>query len=147
VKTIRFFGIFCVVLLSCFAQQPTATLFGRITDITGAVMPDAAVEISNTETGVKWQVKTNGSGYYTQPLLPSGNYQITATLKGFRPVTRAITLAVDQVARVSFSLEIGAVTETIVVTSAPPVLENGTASMGQVVTARAVRDLPLNGRN
>jgi len=99
VKTIRFFGIFGVVLLSCFAQQPTATLFGRITDITGAVMPNAAVEISNAETGVKWQVKTNGSGYYTQPLLPPGNYQVTATLEGFRPVTRAITLAVDQVAR------------------------------------------------
>jgi hypothetical protein len=143
----RFCVIFGAVLLSCFAQDPTATLFGRITDATGGVAPNVAVEIGNVETGVKWLVKTNGSGYYTQPLLPPGNYQITATLEGFRPVTRTISLAVDQVARVSFALEVGAVTETIVVTSAPPVLENGSASMGQVVSARAVRDLPLNGRN
>jgi len=143
----RFLVIFCAVLLSCFAQEPTATLFGRITDATGGVAPNVAVEISNADTGVKWLVKTNGSGYYTQPLLPPGNYQITAKLEGFRPMTRTINLAVDQVARVSFALEVGAVTETIVVTSAPPVLENGSASMGQVVTQRAVRDLPLNGRN
>ena len=143
----RFLVIFCAVLLSCFAQEPTATLFGRITDASGGVAPNVAVEIGNVDTGVKWVVKTNGSGYYTQPLLPPGNYQITAKLEGFRPMTRTINLAVDQVARVSFALEIGAVTETIVVTSAPPVLENGTASMGQVVSTRAVRDLPLNGRN
>ena len=131
----RFLVIFCAVLLSCFAQEPTATLFGRITDATGGVTPNVAVEIGNVDTGVKWHVKTNGSGYYTQPLLPPGNYQVTAKLEGFRPMTRTINLAVDQMARVSFALEIGAVTETIVVTSAPPVLENGTASMGQVVSA------------
>jgi hypothetical protein len=147
VKTIRLCAFFASFVLSCFAQEPTATLFGRITDATGGVAPNVAVEVGNVDTGVKWQAQTNGAGYYTVPLLPPGNYQITAKLDGFRPVTRAITLAVDQVARVSFALEVGAVTETIIVTSAPPVLENGTASMGQVVTARAVRDLPLNGRN
>jgi hypothetical protein len=146
-KMIRFCAVFCAVLLSCFAQEPTATLFGRITDATGGVAPDVAVDVSNVDTGVKWQVKTNGTGYYTVPLLPPGSYQVTAKLEGFRPVTRAITLVVDQVARVSFALELGAVTETIIVTSTTPVLENGTASLGQVVQSRAVRDLPLNGRN
>src|SRR2546425_11519143 len=85
------------ILLPCLAQEPTAILVGRITDSTGAVAPNTAVEIRNVETGVRWQLKTNTSGYYTQPLLPPGNYQVTTLLEGFRPVTRTVTLVVDQI--------------------------------------------------
>lgn len=137
----------CALLAPCVAQEPTAILVGRITDGTGGVAPNVTVDILNVETGVKYPVKTNASGYFTKPLLPPGNYQVTTQLEGFRAVTRSVTLVVDQIARLDFTLEVGAVTETIVVTGAAPVLENGSASIGQVVSTKAVHDLPLNGRN
>src|SRR6266446_3365239 len=143
----RFILVLCSILLPCLAQAPTAILAGRITDTSGAVTPDTAVEIRNIDTGVKWLVKTNPSGYYTQPLLPPGNYQVATQLDGFRPMTRTVTLVVDQIARLDFKLEVGAVTEAIMVLGAAPVLESGTASIGQVVQKKAVSDLPLNGRN
>ncbi len=142
-----FAAVTCALIAPCLAQQPTAILVGRITDSSGSVTPNVAVDISNVETGVKWQVKTNASGYYTQPLRPPGKYQVSTQLEGFRPVTRTVTLVVDQIARVDFALEVGAVTETIVVTGSAPLLENGSASIGQQVSEAQIRSLPLNGRN
>ncbi len=146
-RTMRLLLALCATMVPCLAQEPTAILAGRITDGTGGVAPNVTVAVLNTETGAKWQAKTSASGYYTVPLLPPGKYQVSTQLEGFRPITRTVTLVVDQLARLDFTLEVGAITETIVVTSQPPVLENGTASLGQVVQGKAVNDLPLNGRN
>jgi Carboxypeptidase regulatory-like domain/TonB dependent receptor len=137
----------CAILLPCLAQEPTGMIVGRIADASGSVAPDTAIEAMNVDTGVKWQVKSNQSGYFTIPLLPPGHYQVMARLEGFKPMTRTLTLQLEQVARLDFTLEIGAMTEMVEVVSAPSVLENGTASVGQVVQQQAVRDLPLNGRN
>src|SRR5262249_21707190 len=140
-RAVRFLLVLCSILLPCLAQAPTAILAGRITDSSGAVTPNTAVEIRNLDTGVKWLAKTNASGYYTQPLLPPGNYQVTTQLDGFRPMTRTVTLVVDQIARLDFKLELGAVTEAVMVLGAAPVLDSGTASIGQLIQKKAVSDL------
>lgn len=136
-----------LVAFSSFAQAPTAEVTGRVTDPSGGVVANAAVEVLNTGTGVKWKTLTNGEGYYTAPILPPGNYRVTVSAAGFRPSARPVTLVVEQVARVDFSLVVGAVTETVEVTGAGPLLESSTASLGQLIQQEAVADLPLNGRN
>ncbi len=140
----------CALLLvsaaPCFAQD-TAEITGRITDPAGAVTPGATIEIRNSGTEEKWDAVSNAEGYYTQALLPPGAYRITVRHPGFKQEARNVTLEVQQTARLDFVLQVGAVTETIEITAAAPMLESSTASLGQVIEAQAIADLPLNGRN
>jgi len=138
-------GIAC--LTQAFAQT-SAGVTGFVLDSSRAVMPDTQVTIINIETGAKREATTNESGGYQFTLLQPGRYSISARHQGFKRVSRdGIQLEVNQVARVDFSLELGAVTETIEVQAAAPVLESNTSSVGQVIEQKAVSDLPLNGRN
>jgi len=130
------------------AQTATGEITGQITDPTGAVVPKAAVDIRNGDMGIHWQAVTNDSGYYTVPLLPPGAYSITVKIAGFKTLTREnVTLAVAETARVDLQLQVGRPGETIEVTASAPLLESETAALGQVVEARVIRNLPLNGRN
>jgi hypothetical protein len=140
-----------LLLLSCSIlpslAQETAEITGRITDSTGAVISAAAVEITSANTNATWTVTTSTTGYYTQPLLPPGDYRITVRVPGFKQEVRHATLEVQQVARLDFTLQVGAASETIEVTAAAPLLESGNAAIGQVIDTQAVTDMPLNGRN
>jgi hypothetical protein len=133
-------------LLPCLAQE-TSEITGRIVDASGSVVPGADVHITQMSTGVKWDVKTNADGYYTQALLPPSSYRVTVTLTGFKQDARNVTLEMEQVARLDFTLQVGSQTETIEVTATAPLLESSNASIGQVVETQAIADLPLNGRN
>jgi hypothetical protein len=135
------------MVLPCFAQVPTAEVTGRITDASGSVVAGAMVEIVSISNGVKWEVKTNAEGYYTQPLLPPDDYRMTVRLAGFKQETRTVTLTVEQVARLDFTLQVGAVSETVEVVGTAPLLESSTASIGQVVETELISEMPLNGRN
>src|SRR5258708_403832 len=137
--------------IACVSQsfaQTSAGVNGIVLDSSGGIMPDTQVTVTNLETGAKREATTNESGGYQFTLLPPGRYSITALRQGFKRVTRdGIQLEVNQVARVDFSLEPGAVSETIGVEAAAPLLESNTSSVGQVIEQKAVSDLPLNGRN
>lgn len=137
----------CAALVPCFAQEATAQATGRITDASGSVAPDATVETVNISTGVKWRARANTDGYYTQPLLPPGDYRMTVRLEGFKQESRAVTLTVAETARLDFVLQVGAVNDTVEVSGAAPLLESSTASIGQVIEPEQISDLPLNGRN
>ena len=140
--------VLVLVLARCRAQTPTAQLTGLVTDPSGAVVPGAQVLITNVDTRVQWKTATTSSGYYTEPQLPPGQYSITIQKQGFMTSNRSgITLAVSQVARIDFTLKLGATTQTVSVTAAAPLLESQTASLGQVVQTKRINDLPLNGRN
>jgi hypothetical protein len=141
-----------LVVISIFGallgwSQETAQITGRIIDASGSVVPGVAVEIVNAGTNVKWEVRTNAEGYYTQALLPPADYRVTVEMTGFKREGRNITLEVGQVSRLDFTLQVGAVTETVEVSGVAPMLESSNASVGQVVETQAVSDLPLNGRN
>jgi hypothetical protein len=145
IQTALVLFLLLATLLPSFAQESTAEVTGRITDSSGSVAPNAAVEIRNAETGVRWQAMANADGYYTQPLLPPGEYRMTVRLEGFKQARRTVTLAVDQVARLDFVLELGAVSESVEVSGAAPLLESSTASIGQVVETQMINDMPLMG--
>jgi len=134
-------------LTPAFAQ--TAQVTGRISDATGAVVPGAQITLSNTGTGFKRDTVTNDEGYYTILLLqPAGGYQITVRRDGFKPIIQSgITLQIEQVARLDYKLETGAVTETVNITGEAPPLERESATIGTVVQSRQIRELPINGRN
>jgi hypothetical protein len=130
------------------AQSLFGTILGRITDPAQAAVAGATVRIRNTQTNVLRVVPSDEQGDYQAPTLPVGAYEISCEAKGFRSaIARGITLAVNQRARVDFQLEVGALEQSIEVTTRPPLIETDTASQGTVIDNRRIVQLPLNGRN
>ena len=146
--------IFCLTLLCiCMAVQVSAqvnnaSLTGLVTDSAGAVVPNASVMVKNKATDVESTTTTDSSGYYTFASLPVGSYTVTVELPGFKKSIREnINLEVGQKARIDTSLEVGAVSESVVVGSAPQLLTTQEATTGGVIENRMVAQLPLSGRN
>ena len=140
---------FCVLLVLpvVHAQMSTGTITGIVTDPTGAVIPGVAVEMVNSDTGVKLTATTNEAGEYTVPLLQPGRYRLVAQSVGFR--TRAqdgLVIESGRVTRLDLKLELGEVAETVEVVGAAPLLESETATLGQFIENKTVTDMPLNGR-
>jgi hypothetical protein len=138
-----------VTLASLPAQVVTASLEGIVHDSTGAVVPSAKVQVVNTSTNVQTTAGTNSEGrFFFASLQPGGPYTVFIEASGFKREERAgITLEVNQSARIDFQLQLGAATETVVVTAEAPLLESTTAAMRQVVDTRSIVDLPLDQRN
>ncbi len=130
------------------ALGQTATITGRVTDSSGAVIPGTHITVINEATSVERAVETNEVGYYTVPLLPPGRYRIRVEQDGFKPITQSgITLEVDERAEINFTMEIGEVTEQIEVTADAILLNTVDASRGQVIDHQRIVEMPLNGRN
>lgn len=130
------------------AQTPNASITGIVTDETGAVVPGAHIVIADSNTGVQSEATSNDTGNYVIANLRPGTYKITAEKQGFSTATRSgITLEVSQVARLDFSLRVGATSEQVEISARAPIIEASTASIGQTIENKAVTDLPLNGRN
>ena len=137
----------CLLAGPVLAQSTSSTVSGKITDPSGASVPAASITASNEDTGLRRIVNSNEDGGYVVPLLPPGRYRLTVQKDGFKPVTRSgIVLQVDQVARIDFALDVGAVAETVEVTANAPLLEQETSALGQVVDNQKILNLPLNGR-
>jgi hypothetical protein len=145
-------GLIVCIFALCGAHQAlcqtTAGLAGVVTDSSGGLVPGAAITLTNLDQGLKRETTTDEEGAYQFTLLQPGRYQITARKQGFKQVTQdGLELEVNQAAKINFTMEPGAVTETVEVRAAAPLLESTTSSVGQVIETRAVSDLPLNGRN
>ncbi|HTV04617.1 MAG TPA: TonB-dependent receptor [Acidobacteriaceae bacterium] len=131
-----------------FGQVDEGTITGTVEDSTGAVIPGARVTLLNTDVGLQLQTTTSSSGAYTFSPIRIGHYTVTVTANGFATTTQSnITLNVSQVLQVNVLLKPGTASQTVEVTAAPPLLQTQSASVGQVIGARTVNDLPLNGRN
>ena len=130
------------------ASGPTGTITGTVTDPSGAVIPKARVIVRNEETNATRDAETNEDGDYTVALLPPGRYRVAVEKAGFRrSVFHDVSVDVDQTVRLDFALRIGAITEEVIVTATPPIVQTDTSTLGQVVNNRLVQDLPLNERN
>jgi hypothetical protein len=130
------------------AQVNTASLTGQVTDTAGAVIPNASVTVKNKATAAERSTNTDSSGYYTFASLPVGIYSVTIELQGFkRAVHEAVSLEIGQKARLDTLLEVGAVSESVVVATSPPLLTTQEATTGSVIESRMISDLPLAGRN
>ena len=129
-------------------QTATGQITGTVTDSTGAVIPDVKVTVTNELTGLTRETTTGAGGNYVVPLLPVGEYSVSAEQQGFRVARRSdIQLNVNQIARIDLELEVGQVTETVEVQATAAAIDTDSSTVGHVVTERQVTDLPLNGRN
>ncbi len=131
------------------AQVATSTIAGVVSDSAGAVVPSARIVAILLATSQQREAAANGSGEYVIPQLAPGSYKLTISISGFQTaVVPNVTLEIAERAVVNVTLQVGQITEQVTVTGASAeILEAETASLGQVITRRAVNDLPLNGRN
>ncbi len=142
-------GIFLVCgSLHANAQLSTATMFGTITDTTGAVVGNATITLVQTDTNFTRTATTKGDGSYHEEFLPIGPYKITVAAPGFKTLDRGgIVLSVMQNAELSLQLEVGSTTETVNVTADVPLVNLGNATLGTTVSNLQIDNLPLVGRN
>jgi hypothetical protein len=134
-------------VLTCQAQEVTATLYGSVTDPAGAAIPDASLIITNPATGQSVEAKTGNDGNYVVTSLRPAVYTISVERTGFeKSVQTGIKLEVNQKARLDVQLRVGAVTTTVEVAAAAPLVETATATVGVVIDTTQVTELPLNIR-
>lgn len=139
-------ALVCFVVCVCalFGQGDRGAFNGTVTDSSGAPVPEAAVVITDTQTGVETRATTNASGVYQAPYLIPGTYRLTVTKTGFRSsVAQNVTLRVAQTLTLDFQLEIGQVSEAINVTAEAPQIETGTSEIGRYVSEKEFDTWPL----
>ncbi len=141
-------AIFFLINLPASAQLTTADILGTVTDASGAVIPNATVVVTNTGTNEARTVQTSGSGDYTVALLPVGHYSISVKATGFEAsITKDLSVEAGDRARNDVHLTTGSQTTVVEVQASTPLLQADNATVSSTVTAKAVQDLPLNGRN
>lgn len=131
------------------AQAVYGTISGTVTDETGAVLPGVEVTIDNVEKGVSWTVITDGSGNFRRErLVPGAGYRVTASLEGFKSyVQENVTVSVDTVIDLKITLTIGAITEQVTVTGAPPLLKTEKTDVAVTFEEKQIEELPIFERN
>jgi Carboxypeptidase regulatory-like domain len=128
--------------------QASGSFSGTVSDKAGAVVAGATVKALSQDTGLSREAKTDDSGHYLIPLLPVANFTIRVESQGFQPTEQKdIRLQVDEHREVNFTLVPASVSATVEVSATEVAVETANPTLGQVITAEQVADLPLNGRN
>jgi Carboxypeptidase regulatory-like domain/TonB dependent receptor len=149
-STSALFVIFSFSLTSAIlAQIDQGTITGTVTDQLGAVIPNALVVVTHTQTRVKRETQTNEEGLYRIPYLSPGQYELTAESQGFnKGRVVGIVLTVGLTATINVSLTAGMLQiDAVTVTTTPVQLERQTASLGNVFMSSQIIELPVSGRN
>jgi Carboxypeptidase regulatory-like domain/TonB dependent receptor/TonB-dependent Receptor Plug Domain len=137
-----------VISAPAVAQVVGATLSGRVSDPSGAVIPDAQVTISNVGTGITRIITTDAAGFYTAPNLSPGNYEVTCSAPGLATeLHKGITLTVGAQQALDLSMHVASSTGKIEVTVEAPTVELASSTINAVIGATTVVELPLNGRS
>jgi hypothetical protein len=130
------------------AQVDQGAINGVVKDPSGALIPGAQVTLTNTDTNFVLQSKTDGKGEYSFSPIKIGNYTVSATAPGFETTTQEnVRVNIQDRLNIDIALKPGGVKETVTVTSAPPMLQSESASVGQVMDTETINNTPLNGRN
>ena len=116
--------IVCVFLWTPGYAQTLGTITGEVKDTSGAVIPGATVTAQNVATNAVRIQNSNEAGAFTFPAMPPGDYTVKAELQGFKTAQNKVELHVEQSVRVSFTLEVGGITETTEVTGTSPLISD-----------------------
>lgn len=151
----RRFPVLCTLLVfllagaGAYAQAGSGTIVGTVTDPSGAVIPMASVKVADQNTGSVREVKANDQGYFVVPSLAPSVYSITTSSNGFAQAKRTnVTLLADQHLTVDLQMQLASSSETVSVSSVPPIqVDTSSSTLSQVVEQKRIVDLPLNGRN
>ena len=129
-------------------QTTAGAVNGTVRDASGAVVPDAKVDLKNESTGAEVTSTTNSNGYFTVVNVQPGGYTLSATAPGFKTaIQNRLSVGVNETVTLNVSLTVGEVGQTVEVTSEAALLQQSTSELGTVITEEAVKELPLNGRN
>ena len=146
----RIAGVVCLVWLmvaGLSAQTNTGEISGLVLDSSGAVLPGATVLASHPASGFTIERVTDADGRFFLPALPTGHWEVTATLPGFRRATQTgVVLELGRAIQLEFTLSLGAMSEEVTVEVATALLQASTAEISDVIETREVEQIPLNGR-
>jgi hypothetical protein len=151
---LRAFAV-CTVLVGTFvrgnaaaAQTANATLQGTVTDASSAVLPGVMVKLQSAATGLSRDLITNAAGVYVFNFLPAGIYTVSAELSGFRTVRHdQVRLEIGQNLELDLQMEIGQIGEVVNVEGTAAILDRSSPSIGTVIQASQLKELPLAGRH
>jgi len=153
----KIFSAACALLALCCllspsqarAQLVTADVLGTVTDTTGAVIPNAKVTLLNTGTGISASMKSNATGEFLFSHVQIGTFKITVEATGFKTfMANGITAGANDRVRIGAKLDIGNQVETVEVQASAAVeLQTDSSDIGSQISANAVADMPVNGRN
>ena len=143
-RTLALLSLFAASLLS----QALSSLNGTVTDPSGALVPNASVELANLDTSARRTTTTNASGLYSFPQLQPGRYSLTIKAQGFSARNfNELVLAVATPTTQNVLLEVGALTEVVSVEAAAAQVNVQDASIGNNFGQKAILELPMEGRN
>src|ERR1051326_8398730 len=141
----------CSLLLAAailHGQTSTSEITGTVRDSSGAVIPGASVTATNESTGVTYKQTTTATGLYAFTSLPAGSYTLRSEMKGFKTSNQTGNLlVVGTPLTVDLTLAVGEASEVVSVEAAAVQVQTENASIANVVSEKAIKDLPLNGRN
>jgi hypothetical protein len=128
--------------------QNTGSIYGSVTDPSGAVIANATVTVAEPDKGVNRTVKSSKTGEYVLPSLPVGTYILTVTASGFETfVTSDVALDADKAVKIIAKMTIGSVNDTVQVQGEGTALDTRSATIGTLIDNTLVEDLPIDGRN
>jgi hypothetical protein len=136
-----------ILFISSAWGQTTGRVTGTVKDLTGAVIPQSTVTVTDTATGVTRSASTNEAGVFTFPLLGIGTYAIDAKAPGFSDEKReGIKIDVNTSLTIDFTLQLAELAQTVAVTAGAIQVEATDTQLGQTIESKQVTDIPLNGR-
>jgi hypothetical protein len=147
---LRYLLVLLVALIgfsaSTFAQQ--ATIVGTITDPSGAVVPNVAVTLTNTDTGRSVVIPTNDAGQFAAVDLQIGHYKVKAEAKGFKVTEQKdIVLTIGDRIRVDFQMQLGAAQETVTVEANAVQVQTDSGERSNLITDQQMSQIAVNGRS
>src|SRR5271157_586288 len=145
-----FFVLFFLATLSlpAYGQAETGTIYGSVTDPTGAVVASATVRLIDIDRGIKVEVATGNSGFYTLASIRPGHYQMEVEKSGFKLIRlTGITVNVQDNLEQNFKLALGSASQAITVTANAVNTNTTDATVSTVIDNRFVENMPLNGRS
>lgn len=139
---------FLLLVSSVWAQLDSGTILGVVEDSTGAVVPAAKVTVRNHATAAVVETTAGPEGNFVFPVLPVGVYSVSAGAQGFKTQVREnLRVRVSDRVRITLTLDPGAVSETVTVAAAQPLVDTASTTLGGIVGQQQLNNLPLNGRN
>jgi hypothetical protein len=138
--------LFLLLISTAFAQTDRGTITGTISDPSGAIVPNASIEARNIETAQVYRGTSTGTGNYTLVQLPTGTYDLSVNVQGFKKYLRkGLALATAQVLRADIDLAVGSSAEEVTVTTEATLLKTESGEVAQNVTVGQLNNLPILG--
>src|ERR1700740_2926645 len=146
--TVSFVCLLLSFTFVVYAQSTNASLTGRITDPSKALIVGAKVVVISAATNVRYETRTNGAGEYHLANLPPGPYRLEVEKPSFNKLVKPnVLLHVQDTLEINFELKVGSTSQTVTVEGGAPLLDISGATVSTLIDNRFVENMPLNGRS